>query len=73
MDLADDGLELLGLLGGLGRIGAELAAEELQDVAQALGRFTQVVERLVRRYLEQRDEGERFPQWVERAEETDLK
>jgi sulfite reductase (ferredoxin) len=31
------------------------------------------VERLVRNYLDQRDEGERFAQWVARAEEDDLK
>lgn len=31
------------------------------------------VERLVRRYLDQRDTGERFAQWVARAEEDDLK
>ncbi|MDR7300923.1 nitrite/sulfite reductase [Haloactinomyces albus] len=31
------------------------------------------VERLVRRYLDQRAEGERFPQWVNRVEDDDLK
>ena len=31
------------------------------------------VERLVRRYLDQREQGERFAQWVARAEEDDLK
>ncbi len=31
------------------------------------------VERLVRNYLDQREEGERFAQWVARAEEDDLK
>ncbi|MER2091164.1 MAG: nitrite/sulfite reductase, partial [Saccharopolyspora rectivirgula] len=31
------------------------------------------VERVVRRYVEQRTGGERFAQWVARAEEADLK
>jgi sulfite reductase (ferredoxin) len=31
------------------------------------------VERVVRAYLAQREEGERFPQWVARAAEDDLR
>ncbi|MGH3436435.1 MAG: nitrite/sulfite reductase [Sciscionella sp.] len=36
-------------------------------------KLTDFVERLARRYLTQRDDGERFAQWVARAEEDDLK
>ncbi|GAA4613735.1 nitrite/sulfite reductase [Saccharopolyspora hordei] len=55
----------LGLDAGFGRKirGHKVTSAELGDY----------VERLVRRYLEQRTEGERFAQWVARADEDDLK
>ncbi|CAM00798.1 sulfite reductase (ferredoxin) [Saccharopolyspora erythraea NRRL 2338] len=55
----------LGLDAGFGRKirGHKVTSAELGDY----------VERLVRRYLAQRGEGERFAQWVARAEEDDLK
>jgi sulfite reductase (ferredoxin) len=55
----------LGLDAGLGRKlrGLKVTATELPDY----------VERLARRYLAQRAAGERFAQWVVRAEEGDLK
>jgi len=37
------------------------------------GELTEYVERVVRNYLKQRDHGERFAQWVARAEEGDLR
>jgi sulfite reductase (ferredoxin) len=42
--------------------GLKVTSAELEDY----------VERLVRRYLDQRGDGERFAQWVARAEEADL-
>jgi sulfite reductase (ferredoxin) len=55
----------LGLDAGFGRKlrGLKVTSAELGDY----------VERLVRRFLAQRTEGERFAQWVLRAEEADLK
>lgn len=55
----------LGLDAGFGRKirGHKVTTDELGDY----------VERLVRRYLDQRGEGERFAQWVNRAEEADIK
>ncbi len=55
----------LGLDSGFGRKlrGLKVTSAELGDY----------VERLVRRYIEQRTEGERFAQWVGRAAEDDLK
>ncbi|GAA2776654.1 nitrite/sulfite reductase [Saccharopolyspora taberi] len=55
----------LGLDAGFGRKirGHKVTSTELGDY----------VERLVRRYLDQREDGERFAQWVARAEEDDLK
>ncbi|GAA4876823.1 MULTISPECIES: nitrite/sulfite reductase [Saccharopolyspora] len=55
----------LALDAGFGRKlrGHKVTSEELGDY----------VERLVRRYLDQRTEGERFAQWVGRAEEDDLR
>jgi sulfite reductase (ferredoxin) len=55
----------LGLDAGFGRKirGHKITADEVGDY----------VERLVRRYLAQRGDGERFAQWVNRADEADLK
>jgi sulfite reductase (ferredoxin) len=55
----------LGLDAGFGRKlrGLKVTSAELGDY----------VERLVRRFLAQRSDGERFAQWVLRAEEADLK
>ncbi|GAA0629211.1 nitrite/sulfite reductase [Kutzneria viridogrisea] len=55
----------LGLDSGFGRKlrGHKVTAAELNDY----------VERVVRRYVEQRTEGERFAQWAARAEEADLR
>ncbi|MCP2260851.1 sulfite reductase (ferredoxin) [Streptoalloteichus tenebrarius] len=55
----------LGLDAGFGRKlrGLKVTAEELPDY----------VERVVRRFADQRAEGERFAQWVARAEEDDLR
>ncbi|APU16919.1 MULTISPECIES: nitrite/sulfite reductase [Actinoalloteichus] len=55
----------LGLDSGFGRKlrGHKVTSEELTDY----------VERLVRRYLAARQEGERFAQWVLRAEEAELR
>ncbi|MGP4016403.1 nitrite/sulfite reductase [Saccharopolyspora sp. 5N708] len=55
----------LGVDAGFGRKirGHKVTSTELGDY----------VERLVRRYLDQRGDGERFAQWVARAEEDDLK
>lgn len=55
----------LGADGGFGRKirGHKVTSAEVGDY----------VERLVRRYLDQRERGERFPQWVARADEDDLK
>jgi sulfite reductase (ferredoxin) len=55
----------LGLDAGFGRKlrGLKVTSAELGDY----------VERIVRRFAEQRSEGERFAQWVLRAEEADLK
>ncbi|MGW1679561.1 nitrite/sulfite reductase [Saccharopolyspora sp. NPDC002376] len=55
----------LGIDAGFGRKirGHKVTSAELGDY----------VERLVRRYLEQRGDGERFAQWVARADEDDLK
>jgi sulfite reductase (ferredoxin) len=55
----------LGLDAGFGRKlrGHKVTATELPDY----------VERVVRQYLAQRGDGERFPQWVARAEEADLR
>jgi sulfite reductase (ferredoxin) len=54
----------LGLDAGFGRKlrGHKVTADELPDY----------VERVVRRYAEQRHPGERFAQWVARAAEADL-
>jgi sulfite reductase (ferredoxin) len=54
----------LGLDAGFGRKlrGLKVASSELGDY----------VDRIVRTFLKQRDEGERFAQWVLRAEEADL-
>ncbi|MCR3718950.1 MULTISPECIES: nitrite/sulfite reductase [Prauserella salsuginis group] len=54
----------LGLDAGFGRKlrGHKVTSDELTDY----------VERVVRNYLDQRGEGERFAQWVVRAEEADL-
>ncbi|MFD2420038.1 nitrite/sulfite reductase [Amycolatopsis pigmentata] len=55
----------LGLDAGFGRKlrGHKVIGDELVDY----------VERVVRAYLAQREEGERFPQWVARAAEDDLR
>ncbi|RZT87624.1 sulfite reductase (ferredoxin) [Pseudonocardia sediminis] len=55
----------LGLDAGFGRKvrGLKVTSAELGDY----------VERVVRRFAEQRTEDERFPQWVKRADENDLK
>jgi len=55
----------LGLDAGFGRKlrGLKVTSAELGDY----------VDRIVRRFLEQRTDGERFAQWVLRAEEADLK
>jgi sulfite reductase (ferredoxin) len=55
----------LGLDAGFGRKlrGHKVTAAELSDY----------VERVVRRFVEQRTDGERFAQWVARADEEDLK
>ena len=55
----------LGADSGFGRKvrGLKVTSAELGDY----------VERVVRRFAEQRTEGERFAQWVHRAEEGDLK
>ena len=55
----------LGLDAGFGRKlrGLKVTSAELGDY----------VERVVRGYVEQRTEGERFAQWVERADEAELK
>jgi sulfite reductase (ferredoxin) len=55
----------LGLDAGFGRKlrGHKVTANELSGY----------VERVVRNYVKQRSEGERFPQWVQRADEDDLK
>jgi sulfite reductase (ferredoxin) len=55
----------LGLDAGFGRKlrGLKVTSAELGDY----------VERVVRRFVEQRTDGERFAQWVLRAEEDDLK
>jgi sulfite reductase (ferredoxin) len=55
----------LGLDAGFGRKlrGHKVTSAELVDY----------VERVVRNYLTQRQEGERFPQWATRAEEADLR
>ncbi|ALG07536.1 nitrite/sulfite reductase [Kibdelosporangium phytohabitans] len=55
----------LGLDAGFGRKlrGHKVTATELADY----------VERLVRNYLKERSDGERFAQWVQRADEADLK
>jgi sulfite reductase (ferredoxin) len=55
----------LGLDAGFGR-----KLRGLKVTSAELGEY---VERLVRRFLAQRTEGERFAQWVLRAEEADLK
>jgi sulfite reductase (ferredoxin) len=55
----------LGLDAGFGR-----KLRGLKVTSAELGEY---VERLVRRFLAQRAEGERFAQWVLRAEEADLK
>ncbi|QGK69272.1 nitrite/sulfite reductase [Allosaccharopolyspora coralli] len=55
----------LGLDAGFGRKvrGHKVTTAELGDY----------VERLVRRYLDQREQGERFPQWVNRVEDEQLR
>ena len=55
----------LGLDSGFGRQlrGHKVAAAELNEY----------VERVVRRFVEQRTECERFAQWAARAEEADLR
>ena len=55
----------LGLDAGFGRKlrGLKVTSAELGDY----------VDRLVRRFAEQRTEGERFAQWVARAAEDDLR
>ena len=55
----------LGLDSGFGRKlrGHKVTAAELNDY----------VERVVRRFVEQRTDGERFAQWALRAEEADLR
>ncbi|SNR58647.1 sulfite reductase (ferredoxin) [Haloechinothrix alba] len=55
----------LGLDAGFGRKlrGHKVTSAELGDY----------VERVVRTFVEQREEGERFPQWVQRASDDDLK
>nr|WP_042194272.1 nitrite/sulfite reductase [Kibdelosporangium sp. MJ126-NF4]CEL21210.1 Ferredoxin--sulfite reductase, actinobacterial type [Kibdelosporangium sp. MJ126-NF4]CTQ96224.1 Ferredoxin--sulfite reductase, actinobacterial type (EC 1.8.7.1) [Kibdelosporangium sp. MJ126-NF4] len=55
----------LGLDAGFGRKlrGHKVTATELADY----------VERVVRSYIKQRSDGERFAQWVQRADEADLK
>ncbi|ONI76933.1 sulfite reductase [Actinosynnema sp. ALI-1.44] len=55
----------LGLDAGFGRKlrGHKVTATELSDY----------VERVVRSYIKQRSDGERFAQWVQRADEVDLK
>jgi sulfite reductase (ferredoxin) len=55
----------LGLDAGFGRKlrGHKVTATELSGY----------VERVVRNYVKGRSEGERFPQWVQRADEADLK
>jgi sulfite reductase (ferredoxin) len=55
----------LGLDAGFGR-----KLRGLKVTSAELGEY---VERLVRRYVEQRTDGERFAQWVLRAEEDDLR
>ncbi len=55
----------LGLSAGFGR-----KVRGLKTTAEALPDY---VERLVRGYLKQRDEGERFAEWVVRADEADLR
>ncbi|HEY1974154.1 MAG TPA: nitrite/sulfite reductase, partial [Pseudonocardia sp.] len=54
----------LGLDAGFGRKlrGLKVTSSELGDY----------VDRLVRNFLKQRDDGERFAQWVARADEADL-
>ncbi|MDV6012078.1 nitrite/sulfite reductase [Haloechinothrix sp. LS1_15] len=54
----------LGLDAGFGRKirGHKVTSAELGDY----------VERVVRRFVEQREDGERFPQWVQRANDDDL-
>ncbi|GAA4859673.1 nitrite/sulfite reductase [Saccharopolyspora rosea] len=57
--------------GGLGQdagFGRKIRGHKV--ISAELGDY---VERLVRRYLDQREAGERFAQWVARAEEDDLK
>jgi sulfite reductase (ferredoxin) len=55
----------LGLDAGFGRKlrGHKVTSAELGDY----------VERVVRNFVAQREDGERFPQWVARADEDDLK
>ena len=55
----------LGLDAGFGR-----KLRGLKVTSSDLGEY---VERVVRRFVEQRTEGERFAQWVLRADEADLK
>ncbi|WP_037081413.1 nitrite/sulfite reductase [Pseudonocardia spinosispora] len=54
----------LGIDAGFGR-----KLRGLKVTSSGLGDY---VDRVVRQYVKQRDEGERFAQWVARAEETDL-
>jgi len=55
----------LGLDAGFGR-----KLRGLKVTSAELGEY---VERVVRRYVAQREQGERFAQWVLRADEDDLK
>jgi sulfite reductase (ferredoxin) len=56
--------------GGLGRdAGFGRKLRGLKVTSRDLGDY---VDRVVRQYVKQRDEGERFAQWVARAEEVDL-
>ncbi len=54
----------LGLDAGFGR--------KLRRHKVTAAELTDYVERVVRNYLAQREDGERFAQWVARAEEADL-
>jgi sulfite reductase (ferredoxin) len=54
----------LGLDAGFGR--------KLRGLKVTSGELGDYVDRVVRNYVKQRDSGERFAQWVARADETDL-
>ena len=54
----------LGVQAGFGR--------KLRGLKVTSAGLDDYVERVLRRYLAQRSEGERFAQWVVRADETDL-